>query len=91
MIKEITRTLLTGTMGFAWDRIKTGERIVAFAESWEVNEANELRAGFAELSVWRAGRIITIASERLELGVNRFALWLGYSDGEISGMVACPA
>jgi hypothetical protein len=78
-------------MGFAWDRIKTGERIAALAERWPMNEANELNASFAELSAWKAGRLITIASERLELAVNGLAMWLGYNDGEISGMVACPA
>jgi len=42
MIKSIERSALTGVMCVAWDLIKTGERIVAFAERWEVNAANEL-------------------------------------------------
>jgi hypothetical protein len=90
MGKLIKRSALTGVMGFSWDLIKTGGRIVAYVDSWEVNEANERRAGFVERSVWKAGRIITIAGERLELAVNGLAVRLGYNDGEVSGLVAWP-
>jgi hypothetical protein len=68
--------------------MRTGERIGAAAERWEVTEANELRAGFVELSVWRAGRAMVRAGESLELFVNWLAMRLGYRDGEVSGMVA---
>jgi hypothetical protein len=87
MMKSITRTMLTSTMGFAWDMIKTGERIVAVAERWELTKANEQRAGFVELAVWRAGTAIVGIGERLELKINQFAMWLGYDDGEVSGML----
>jgi hypothetical protein len=90
MIKAITRAMLTGTMDFTCAQIKTGKRIVAFAESWEVNEADAPGAGFAEMSVWRVGSILTAAGEHLELGVNWCAMRLGYYDGEISGMAAWP-
>jgi hypothetical protein len=90
MMNSITRTMLTSTMGFAWNLIKTGERIVAFADRWELHEGNEQRAGFVELSVWRTGAAIVSIGEGLERAVNRFALWLGYDDGEVSGMVAWP-
>lgn len=88
MLKSMTHTMLTSTMGVAWDLIKTGERIGAFAERWG---ANDQHVGFAELSMCKAGRMITSAGERLELSVNRCALWLGYNDGEVSGIVAWPA
>jgi hypothetical protein len=88
MMKSITRTMLTSTMRFAWDVIKTGERIVAFAESWELHEANEQRAGFVELAIWRTGNAVVGMGERLEQSVDTFALWLGYSDGDVSGGVA---
>jgi hypothetical protein len=91
MGKLITSTMLTSAMRFAWRLINTGERVVAFAESWELHEANEQRAGFVELAVWRAGTAIVSMGEGLELAVNRFALWLGHGDGEVSGMVAWPA
>ena len=87
MMKSITRTMLTSTMGFAWDLIKTGERIVAFAER---RGATDERAGFAELFVRKAGKIITSVGGHLEPGVNKVAVWLGYSDGDVSGMVAWP-
>jgi hypothetical protein len=91
MMKSITRTMLTSTMGFAWKLIRTGGRIVAFAESWELHEGNEQRAGFVELSVWRTGMTIVSIGEVLERSVDRFALWLGYGDGDVSDMVAWPA
>ena len=87
MMKSITRKMLTSTMDFSWDTIKAGERIVAFAESWG---AKDQHAGFAELSMRQAGTVVTIAGERLELVVNGLALWLGYNDGEVSGMVVWP-
>ena len=91
MMNSITYTMLTSAMGFAWRKlIRTGERIGAAAERWEVNGANELQAGFVELSVWRAGRTMVRAGESLELFVNWLAMRLGYRDGEVSGMVAWP-
>lgn len=88
MMKSITRVMLTSTMGFAWKLIRTGERVVAAAESWGDNDRH---AGFAELSVWKVGTAITIGGERLERAVNGCAIWLCYNDGEVSGMVAWPA
>ena len=79
--------MLTGAMGFAWDMIGLGERVVAVAESWEVQEGNQERAGFVELTVWRTGRAIVVAGERLELWVNAVGMRLGYRDGEVSGML----
>lgn len=90
-MKSITRTLLTGSMGFAWDMIKAGERVVTYTESWELNERNQERAGFVELAVWRSGRVIVVAGEGLELWVNALAMRLGYNDGEVSGLVAWPS
>jgi len=91
MGKLITSTMLTSAMGFAWDTIRVGEYVVAFAESWELHEGNEQRAGFVELSVWGTGRGIVRMGERLERAVNRLAMKLGYNDGDVSGMVAWPA
>ena len=91
MLKSITRTMLTSTMGFAWGTIRLGEHVVAFAESWDVHEDNEQSAGVGELSVWRAGSAIVRMGERLELWVSGLAVRFGYNDGEVSGMVAWPA
>lgn len=88
MTKSITDTMLTTAMGFAWKLIRTGERVVEAAESWG---ADDQHAGFTELFVRKAGTVVTIGGERLELAVNGLALWLGYNDGELSGMVAWPA
>ena len=90
MIKAATQAILTSSMSFAWYTIKSGERIVAFAESWELHEGNQERAGFVELGVNRVGRAIVSAGERLELRVNAVAMRLGYDDGEVSGLVAWP-
>jgi len=90
MLKLVTRTMLTGTMGFSWKLIATGERVAAFAESWELHGRNEERAGFVELAVWRTGQAIVVAGERLELRVNALAMQVGFSDGEVSGLVAWP-
>jgi hypothetical protein len=87
MLKSITQAALTSTMGLAWKLITTGERVVAFAESWQLHEGNADRAGFVELTVWRAGRAIVRMGERLELRVNALAVGLGYNDGEVSGML----
>jgi hypothetical protein len=91
MLKSVTRTMLTRAMGFAWDLIKVGERVVAYAESWEVTETNAQRASFVELTVWRTGNVIVGTGERLELGVNSLAMRLGWDDGEVSSLVAWPA
>jgi hypothetical protein len=87
MMNSITRAVLTSTTSFAWKLIATGERVVAFAESWELHEGNQERAGFVELAVWRTGRAIVVAGERLELRVNALAMRSGFCDGEVSGMV----
>ena len=90
-MKSIERVALKGFMGSAWHLIlDTGPRVFAFAERWGADEAYDLRAGFVELRAWKAGKSITALGERLELGVNRIAMWLGYGDGEVSGMVAWP-
>jgi hypothetical protein len=86
MLKLIERTVLASAMGFAWDLIKVGERVVVYGESWEVTGANEQRAGFVELTVWRAGNAIVRIGERLELSVNSLAMRLGYNDGEVSAL-----
>lgn len=86
MLQSITLTMLTSALALAWKLIKTGQRIVAFAESWELHEGNEQRAGFVELLVWWTGTAIVSVGERLEQSVDRFALWLGYDD--VSGIVA---
>lgn len=88
MMKLIAHTMLTSTMGIAWKLIRTGECVVAVAESWELHEGNAQRAGFVELSVWRTGRAIVRMGERLELRVNGLGVRLGYNDGEVSDMVA---
>ncbi len=88
MLRLVTRGMLTGAIGFAWATIKTGERIVAYAENWEITEVNAERAGFVELAVWRVGRAVLRAGERLELAVDEFVMWLGYDDGEVTGVGA---
>ena len=60
-------------MGLLWDLIRAGERIVAYAESWEVTKANEQHAGFVELTIWRTGHGVVVMGERLELSVNGLA------------------
>jgi hypothetical protein len=90
MLKLVERALLTSTMGFAWDLIKAGERIVAYSESWGADEAYDLRAPFAERWIHNRGMSIIAMSERLELSVNWLAMKLGYEDGEVSRMVASP-
>ena len=86
MMKSITRTLLTSTMGFAWDMIRAGERVVAFAESWKLHEGNEQRAGFIELIVHRTGRALGAAGKRFELGLDALAIRFGFDDGEVTGL-----
>ena len=89
MGKSITSTMLASAIGFAWDIIKAGERIVAFSVRLGADEAYDLRAGFVELSMWRVGNATVTAGERLERSVNWFAMKkLGYADGEVSEMVA---
>jgi hypothetical protein len=87
MINSITRTMLTGTMGFAWELIWAGQHVVGATALWGADE----HASLAERFVGNAGRIITAAGERLELAVNGLAMRLGYNDGAVSGMVAWPA
>src|SRR5437762_11332757 len=88
MINLITGVVLTNSMAFGWKLIKAGERVVALAERWG---ADDQEAGLAEVSVRKAGTLMTVGGERLELAVNGFAVWCGYADGEVSGMVAWPA
>ena len=80
--------MLTSAMRFAWKLIRTGERVVAAGES---RGANDQHAGTAERAMRKAGMLITSGGECLELAVNGFALWFGYDDGAVSGMVAWPA
>jgi hypothetical protein len=87
MMKSITDTLLTSAMGFAYDLLNAGERVVAFAERWGVDEAYDLSAGFTERWIHNRGNAITAMGERLELGVNGLAMKLGYRDAEVSGML----
>jgi hypothetical protein len=87
MGKLITSTMLTSALGSAWDIIKTGERISEATEGWGTDEHASLAEGFVK----KTGRAITAMGERLELSVNWLAMKLGYSDGEVSGMVAWPA
>lgn len=84
MMKLTTRAMLASAMGFAWDMIKTGERISEATTSW----GDDQHAGPAEKAVHKLGRVIAGTGERLERGVNRLAMRLGYDDGEASGMVA---
>jgi hypothetical protein len=88
MLKSITRTMLTSAMGFAWDVVRTGERGVVKSEAFETTDIERPYAGFVEKSVWQARRAMVGTGEGLELFVNRFAMRLGYRDGEVSGMVA---
>ena len=88
MGKLITSTMLTSAMGFAWGLIRRGERIAEASGNWG---ANDLRAAFAERSVWRVGLTIAHAGESLELLVNACAMKLGYHDGEVAGFAAWPA
>jgi hypothetical protein len=55
-----------------------------------MHESNQECAGFVELAVWRAGRAIAVAGERLEMWVKALAVSGGYDDGEVSGIVAWP-
>lgn len=87
MLKSITRTMLTSAMGFAWTLIRAGEGVVALSERLG---SDDLRADFAEMSVWRAGQAVVRSGEGLERLVNAVAMTLGYNDGEVSAMVAWP-
>lgn len=87
MLMSIKSTTLEAAMRLSWALINSGERVVAFSERVG---ANDLRAGFAELLMLKAGRAIMFVGERLELGVDRAAMGLGYADGELSGIVAWP-
>jgi len=51
-------------------------------------EAYDLRAGFVELSLWRAGQAVVRTGEGLDLFTNAVAMKLGCRDGEVSGMPA---
>jgi hypothetical protein len=86
MLKSIMHTILTSILRFAWKLVRTREHIVAFAESWELHEANEKRAGFVELAVWRTGTAVVRIGVALERSVDRFALWVGFSDGDVTGV-----
>ena len=88
MLTSIKGTTLEAAMGFSWALINAGERVVEFSERVG---ANDLGAGLAELLVWKAGRAVVFVGARLEQGANRVAMWLGYEDGELSGVVAWPA
>lgn len=84
----ITSKMLTGTMGLSWRLISAGGRVVAAAESWG---ADDRHAGFAERRGRGVGLSVTAVGESLERGVNRVAMMLGFTDGEVSGMAAWPA
>ena len=88
MLMSIKSTTLNTAMKLACHLITTGERVVAFSER---RGANNLRARPTEMTLWRAGRVITFAGERLEACVNRVAMRLGYDDGELSEAAAWPA
>jgi hypothetical protein len=83
MTKSITRAMLTGTMGFAWDAIRIGERIVWWTEGFGGEHA-----GVIERAALMAGRACVCLGELGELWVNRYAMKRGYFDGEVSGLVA---
>jgi hypothetical protein len=86
MMKLLERKMLTDTMDFAWCTIGgAGSRVNAFAESWELHEGNQERAGFVELWVWRAGQALRRSGEGLELFVNWLGMKRGYEDGEVAG------
>ena len=85
----ITDTVLMPAMGFSWKLMSTGEDVLALSVRHGAHA--HLGASFAELSLWRLGRVITFAGERLEACANRVAMWLGYDDGELSEAAAWPA
>jgi hypothetical protein len=87
MTKLITRTL-TSFMGLAWNIVHAGERTVERCEAIGITDLAKPYAGFREKMAWRKGWAMVRAGEGLELSVNWIAMRLGYSDGEVSGMVA---
>jgi hypothetical protein len=91
MLKLITSTMLTSAMVFAWDVIHTAGRGVERSEAIGIIDPEKPYAGFAEKAKWQISGATVRTGEKLERGVNWFAMKLGYSDGEVSGMVAWPA
>lgn len=91
MMNSIIQAILTSAMCFTWGVIKTGERIVAFAERLGADEAYDLRAPYSEIWIRKRGKAVTATGERLETFVNALAMKLGYRDGEVSGIVAWPS
>jgi hypothetical protein len=87
MGKLIKRSALTGIMGFSWDLIKTGERGIERCEAVGITDLAKPYAGFRETMAWWKGWAMVRTGERLEHGVNWFAMRLGYDDGEVSAMV----
>jgi hypothetical protein len=90
MLKSITRTLLTSTMGFAWDIISTGERGITRSEALGVTDPEKRYAGGVEKMTYQTRMAMVRVGEGLEMFLNWCGVKLGYSDGEVSGMVAWP-
>jgi hypothetical protein len=91
MLKLITSTMLTSVIGFAWDAIRMGERGVERSEAIGIIDPEKPYAGFVEKTKWQISGATVRTCEKLERGVNWFAMKLGYGDGAVSGMVAWPA
>jgi hypothetical protein len=86
MMKSITQAVLTSTMGFAWAVISMGERGVERSEAIGITDPQKPFAGLLETAVWRKSCATVRAGELLERFVNWTGLYLGYSDGEVSGL-----
>ena len=91
MLKLITSTMLASAMGFTWDVIRMGGRGVERSEAIGIIDPEKPYAGFAEKAKWQISDATVRTCEKIERGVNWFAMKLGYSDGAVSGMVAWPA
>ena len=91
MTNSITHTMLTSTMGCAWDITHMGERGVERSEAIGIIDPEKPYAGFAEKTKWQISGATVRTGAKLERGVNWFAMKLGYSDGAVSAMVAWPA
>jgi hypothetical protein len=90
MLKATTRTILTSAMGFAGDTARMGERGVERCEAIGIIDPEKPYGGFAEKTKWQISGATVRTGAKLERGVNWFAMKLGYSDGEVSGVVAWP-
>jgi hypothetical protein len=86
--KNATDAMLTPALWLSWKLMNAGDFAKDHADRWGADD--HARAGFSEVTVLRLSEALQSAGERLEAVANRVAMWLGYEDGELSGIVAWP-